>query len=968
MTDSAPYEKYDWTQGQIITESDLDRLEDVAINGGNSILISETKPNITGNKIWINSNPATYLNTEIITSDDLGNIVAPLFMTTQAYHVGDYVLTNANNEIKLWQFTANHAAGAWTGTDVKQIELSNEIYELKSTVNTLKTTIGNYYIDTLYKANLNTSKVINELTFSWNGSVCHISGNSGDTYRRHTFCEQANSLPAGMAANGTYYVNFSSENVILQFYPYINGTLSSKIFDSSTDTQFTLPADTTGIFMRFHVPANITIDEYVEPLIVSFNKTISEAVDDLQENLSSLDTNINETISDIQESIYSLETKPIFAANLSSSTTAHSITFSWNGSQCHVSGNTNNGGNDSAWMVFHNEANTLPDGIEPGNTYMVNYTSDHVTLKIYAWTGSSLSSALYNSKVNGTITFPSNATGMFCRLDADYGVDIDETLEPLIFTEFGGRIINIEDEQKQYEDIFDNFDQQITSIEDELDQQITDIEDELSQQNKAFGNIFHQYNFLEYEYFTGYYDNTGTIQSSTGTWKTYIIPITNTDKYYFYNRDIALAVLDSSKNFISLLNRESVSNAIQGVDANIEAYRASIDEYPDAKYICIPRNNNNLTYLRSARLPNIIPLLPFNSDSTCDNIEIIISGKNAECNAKYRALRFINKGMMKITTGESQSNEYNYMSDFTLFKAGTTVSTKNTPYRLHFRGMNSDGAAYISATDEYTFDRDFWGTADYSDDGSWAWSTFAPQNIDLKAAQIFVSMVTPEDRANNPWLGKSWYCYGTSISDIGANDAAGNNGHSGKYPLYLDAVTGMTRTNGAIGSGGIRTNASHQGNVLTALLTTPFDVDLVTLETLPNDGVDDPANVGEITDTGTTTICGAFKTAVEYILNNTRAKFVLIFVGGYAAGTDAMNSTHMGYIDAKDKLKKIAECYGVPVIDAEKEAADWKHRKSGVLLADNIHPNYLGGFVYGKYIWQKLKQIQPNPIYPEPST
>ena len=141
MTDSAPYEKYDWTQGQIITESDLDRLEDVAINGGNSILISETKPNITGNKIWINSNPATYLNTEIITSDDLSNIVAPLFSSSASYKTGDYVLTNENNEIKLWIFINNHPAGTWSGTDVIQMPISNTIYNIKNNMNDLQSLV-----------------------------------------------------------------------------------------------------------------------------------------------------------------------------------------------------------------------------------------------------------------------------------------------------------------------------------------------------------------------------------------------------------------------------------------------------------------------------------------------------------------------------------------------------------------------------------------------------------------------------------------------------------------------------------------------------------------------------------------------------------------------------------------------------------------------------------------------------------
>ena len=97
-------------------------------------------------------------------------------------------------------------------------------------------------------------------------------------------------------------------------------------------------------------------------------------------------------------------------------------------------------------------------------------------------------------------------------------------------------------------------------------------------------------------------------------------------------------------------------------------------------------------------------------------------------------------------------------------------------------------------------------------------------------------MITPEEQKNNPWKGKIWYSYGTSISDIGIGDVIGNNGHSGKWPLYLDAVSGMERRNGAIGSGGIREGAAHGANVKAALLQTPYDCDLVTLEVLPNDG------------------------------------------------------------------------------------------------------------------------------------
>ena len=659
---------------------------------------------------------------------------------------------------------------------------------------------------------------------------------------------------------------------------------------------------------------------------------------------------IKSEVNSLKDAVDDYNTLLYYKANLSSSETSRGVTFAWSGSECHVSGTTTGSSSGSGNHTFYNQSGLLPYGIKAGETCFVNYESEYVTFKIYPYVNGSLGSSIFASKTSGQVTFPANLTGLFFRLDADWGCNIDETVEPIITN------------QKPAEDYGDRVEALEDSVQG-LTGDVADLEASIGEQKAVLNNAFHQYNFLACDYVTGYYDASGNRQGTSSGWKTYFVPLSNKDRYFFFNRPISLAVFNANKEYISGLDPVVVENAIIGVSATVSMRRVDISQYTSAAYIGIPRNGDNLTCLFSSMLPDVIPMFPYSSDSSCKDREIVIANGSVINGDGYRKPQFIGKGFMSITTGEMLSSTSNYCSDFVLIKKGTTFSTKNTPYRMKFRGQTAKGTTYISGTDEITFTEDFWGTIDYSADASWAWSDFAPQNFGLDEAQAFVTMILPEDRDANQWTGKSWYCYGTSISDIGANDAAGNNGHSGKYPLYLDAVTGMTRTNGAIGSGGIRTNASHQGNVLTALLTTPFDVDLVTLETLPNDGVDDPANVGEITDTGTTTICGAFKTAVEYILNNTRAKFVLIFVGGYAAGTDAMNSAHMGYIGAKDKLKKIAECYGVPVIDAEKEAADWKHRKSGVLLADSIHPNYLGGFVYGKYIWQKLKEIAPNPIY-----
>lgn len=57
----------------------------------------------------------------------LPNIIAPVFNTSTAYTAGDYVIYSG----KLYQFTTDHAAGAWTGADAEETTVSEDITALK---------------------------------------------------------------------------------------------------------------------------------------------------------------------------------------------------------------------------------------------------------------------------------------------------------------------------------------------------------------------------------------------------------------------------------------------------------------------------------------------------------------------------------------------------------------------------------------------------------------------------------------------------------------------------------------------------------------------------------------------------------------------------------------------------------------------------------------------------------------------
>lgn len=306
------------------------------------------------------------------------------------------------------------------------------------------------------------------------------------------------------------------------------------------------------------------------------------------------------------------------------------------------------------------------------------------------------------------------------------------------------------------------------------------------------------------------------------------------------------------------------------------------------------------------------------------------------------------------------------------FKKGTIVDTKNTGVQFDIRGMTANKVLYVTreeANCHYEFTEDAYASI-HGLVGDPKWVTDKP-DIDVLDYRAFIRIITADERAKNPWKGKIWWAYGTSITDIGADDAVGNNGHSGKYPLCLEAYSELQRNNGAIGSGGILDDKADDRNYRLNILKTPYDTDLVTIETLPND--DYTNKLGEIGDAEPSTICGALTQCFEYLTNNTRARIVLLIVTGsiHAIGSETSEenykpyeATRTNWRKAVEKITELANLYGVTVIDADANALDWGRRKTGLTYRDHIHINYLGGEIFGRYIWDELKKIRPYPSYP----
>ena len=66
--------------------------------------------------------------------NDTSGGIAPTFSTSTAYTADQYVWYDSGSGAKLYRFTVDHAAGAWTGTDATEVKLGNDVSALKSAI------------------------------------------------------------------------------------------------------------------------------------------------------------------------------------------------------------------------------------------------------------------------------------------------------------------------------------------------------------------------------------------------------------------------------------------------------------------------------------------------------------------------------------------------------------------------------------------------------------------------------------------------------------------------------------------------------------------------------------------------------------------------------------------------------------------------------------------------------------------
>ena len=220
-----------------------------------------------------------------------------------------------------------------------------------------------------------------------------------------------------------------------------------------------------------------------------------------------------------------------------------------------------------------------------------------------------------------------------------------------------------------------------------------------------------------------------------------------------------------------------------------------------------------------------------------------------------------------------------------------------------------------------------------------------------------------EVEIDNPWNNKTWYAYGTSMTDTSMNG----------YTVELQSLLWANLTNYGKGWSGIIPSL-HGGtswdNTYTRVKRTSdgkTDADLITLEIIPNDM---SWTLGTPTDNyadGTTeTFCGCLNELLQYLQVNTNAQIVVLIATrsryNYQDPTEKYppeSQKATDWLAWTDAAKECCRRNCVPFIDGQSNCGlGYARVKDGTkYVRDQIHLTPLGAKNLGQYFYSQIKNI-----------
>ena len=132
-----------------------------------------------------------------------------------------------------------------------------------------------------------------EVQFTWNdeNNACTVLGTATGGAAVDTFFDQAYAFPKGVSAGSVCRLKYSATNVKFQAYAYIGGVLdTTNILASITSNKdFTVPSNASGLFIRLAVSSGATANETVSPKLFTetpTNEELNSSTINLAENMT----------------------------------------------------------------------------------------------------------------------------------------------------------------------------------------------------------------------------------------------------------------------------------------------------------------------------------------------------------------------------------------------------------------------------------------------------------------------------------------------------------------------------------------------------------------------------------------------------------------------------------------------------------------------------------------------------------
>ena len=108
------------------------------------------------------------------------------------------------------------------------------------------------------------------------------------------------------------------------------------------------------------------------------------------------------------------------------------------------------------------------------------------------------------------------------------------------------------------------------------------------------------------------------------------------------------------------------------------------------------------------------------------------------------------------------------------------------------------------------------------------------------------------------WSGKKWVCVGDSLTEINSRTTM-------HYHDYIANATGISVVNMGLSGSGYAKKSDNNGAFYQRISDVPLDADVVTIFGSGNDG-SSGLDIGEPTDSGTTTLCGCINTTIDNLI------------------------------------------------------------------------------------------------------